>query len=72
LALKLVREGKAALFKRFGDIDSIDLGADAQDPDEFINAVRFLGPSFAAAILRIFSRPNSFSRRLTLLVGYAG
>ena len=50
MALKLVREGKAAVFKRFADIHSIDLGADAEDPDEFINAVSYLGPSFAAAI----------------------
>jgi malate dehydrogenase (oxaloacetate-decarboxylating)(NADP+) len=71
LALKLVREDKAALFERFADIDSIDLGADAEGPDEFINAMRYIGRSFAAAILRIFARPNSLSRRLTLVVGYA-
>ena len=67
-----MREDKAALFERFADIDSIDLGADAEGPDEFINAMRYIGRSFAAVILRILARPNSLSRRLTLVVGYAG
>ena len=39
-------EGKAVLFKRFADVDLIDLELSTEDPDEFINAVRFLGPSF--------------------------
>ena len=44
LASKPVMEGKAVLFKRFADIDSIDIEVDTEDPDEFINAVRYLGP----------------------------
>src|SRR3978361_2355550 len=46
LASKPVMEGKAILFKRFADIDSIDLEVDTEDPDAFIAAVRYLGPSF--------------------------
>ena len=44
LASKPVMEGKAVLFKRFADVDSIDLEVDTEDVDEFINCVRFLGP----------------------------
>ena len=44
LASKPVMEGKAVLFKRFADIDSIDLEVGTEDVDEFVNAVRFLGP----------------------------
>ena len=44
LASKPVMEGKAVLFKRFADVDSIDLEVDTEDVDEFINCVRYLGP----------------------------
>ena len=44
LAAKPVMEGKAVLFKRFADINSIDLEIDTEDPEEFINSVRYLGP----------------------------
>ena len=40
LAAKPVMEGKAVLFKRFADIDSIDLEVSTEDPDEFINCVK--------------------------------
>src|ERR1700722_18316969 len=43
LASKPVMEGKAVLFKRFADVDSIDLEVGTEDPEEFINAVKFLG-----------------------------
>src|ERR1700756_5079184 len=43
LAAKPVMEGKAVLFKRFAAIDSIDLEASTEDPDEFINCVKLLG-----------------------------
>ena len=39
-------EGKAVLFKRFADVDAIDLEVDTADVDAFINCVRYLGPSF--------------------------
>jgi malate dehydrogenase (oxaloacetate-decarboxylating)(NADP+) len=46
LASKPVMEGKAVLFKRFADVDSIDLEVDAAEIDTFVNCVRYLGPSF--------------------------
>ncbi len=60
LASKPVMEGKSVLFKRFADVDSIDLEVDTEDPDEFINCVRFLGPSFGASIWKT-SRPRNAS-----------
>jgi hypothetical protein len=56
LASKPVMEGKAVLFKRFADIDSIDLEIDTEDVDTFINAVRYLGPSFGGINLKISAR----------------
>ena len=44
LAGKPVMEGKAVLFKRFADVDGIDLEIDTKDVEEFINCVRYLGP----------------------------
>ena len=44
LASKPVMEGKAVLFKRFADVDAIDLEVDTTDVEEFIGAVRYLGP----------------------------
>ncbi|MEE9209540.1 MAG: NADP-dependent malic enzyme, partial [Kiloniellales bacterium] len=46
LAAKPVMEGKAVLFKRFADIDGIDLEIDTRDVDEFVNCVRYLGKTF--------------------------
>src|ERR1700740_359824 len=46
LAPKPVMEGKAVLFKRFADVDSIDLEVGTSDVDEFVAAVRYLGPTF--------------------------
>ena len=46
LAAKPVMEGKAVLFKRFADIDSIDLEVSSKDPDEIINCVKLLGKSW--------------------------
>src|SRR6201985_3583058 len=46
LASKPVMEGKAVLFKRFADVDGIDLEIDTSNVEEFINCVRFLGPTF--------------------------
>src|SRR5499433_50331 len=45
LAAKPVMEGKAVLFKRFADIDSIDLEVASEDPDEIVNCVKLLGKS---------------------------
>jgi len=60
LASKPVMEGKAVLFKRFADIDSIDLEVDTEDVDTFINAVRYLGPSFGGINLEDIRAPDCF------------
>jgi malate dehydrogenase (oxaloacetate-decarboxylating)(NADP+) len=60
LAAKPVMEGKAVLFKRFADIDSIDLEVDTENVDEFINAVRYLGPSFGGINLEDIKAPECF------------
>ncbi|MDI6025761.1 NADP-dependent malic enzyme [Corticibacterium sp. UT-5YL-CI-8] len=60
LASKPVMEGKAVLFKRFADVDSIDLEVDTQDAEEFINCVRFLGPSFGGINLEDIKAPECF------------
>ncbi|MBV8447639.1 MAG: NADP-dependent malic enzyme, partial [Hyphomicrobiales bacterium] len=60
LASKPVMEGKAVLFKRFADIDSIDLEVATEDPEEFINAVKLLGPSFGGINLEDIKAPECF------------
>ncbi len=60
LAAKPVMEGKAALFKRFADIDAIDLLVDTTDVDGFINCVRYLGPSFGGINLEDIKAPDCF------------
>src|SRR6202000_471773 len=60
LASKPVMEGKAVLFKRFADIDSIDLEVSTRDVDEFINCVRFLGVSFGGINLEDIKAPECF------------
>ncbi len=60
LASKPVMEGKAVLFKRFADVDSIDLEVDTEDAEEFINSVRFLGPSFGGINLEDIKAPECF------------
>ncbi len=60
LASKPVMEGKAVLFKRFADIDAIDLEVDTEDVDEFVNAVRYLGPSFGGINLEDIRAPDCF------------
>ncbi len=60
LAAKPVMEGKAVLFKRFADVDGIDLEIDTRDVDEFVNCVRFLGPSFGGINLEDIKAPDCF------------
>jgi malate dehydrogenase (oxaloacetate-decarboxylating)(NADP+) len=60
LASKPVMEGKAVLFKRFADVDSIDLEVDTKDVEQFINAVRYLGPSFGGINLEDIKAPDCF------------
>jgi malate dehydrogenase (oxaloacetate-decarboxylating)(NADP+) len=59
-ASKPVMEGKAVLFKRFADIDSFDLEVDTQNPDEFIDAVKHLSPSFGGINLEDIKAPECF------------
>src|SRR6266436_5017683 len=60
LAAKPVMEGKAVLFKRFADIDGIDIEVDTKDVDEFVNCVRFLGPAFGGINLEDIKAPECF------------
>jgi malate dehydrogenase (oxaloacetate-decarboxylating)(NADP+) len=60
LASKPVMEGKAVLFKRFADIDSMDLEVDTRDVDEFVNCVRYLGPTFGGINLEDIKAPECF------------
>ncbi|WP_417432686.1 NADP-dependent malic enzyme [Hoeflea sp.] len=60
LASKPVMEGKAVLFKRFADVDSIDLEVDTENVEEFINSVRYLGPSFGGINLEDIKAPDCF------------
>ena len=59
-AAKPVMEGKAVLFKRFADIDGVDICVDAPDPETFINSVRYLGPSFGGINLEDIRGPECF------------
>lgn len=60
LASKPVMEGKGALFKRFADIDGIDVLVDTADVDQFINCVRYLAPSFGGINLEDIRAPDCF------------
>src|SRR3546814_300465 len=59
-AAKPVMEGKAVLFKRFADVDGIDLEVDTRDVDEFVNCVRFLGKSWGGVNLEDIKAPECF------------
>jgi malate dehydrogenase (oxaloacetate-decarboxylating)(NADP+) len=59
-AAKPVMEGKGALFKRFADIDAMDVLVDTQDVDAFINWVRYLGPTFGGINLEDIKAPDCF------------
>jgi malate dehydrogenase (oxaloacetate-decarboxylating)(NADP+) len=60
LASKPVMEGKVVLFKRFADIDAIDLEVSTEDPDEFINSIKFLGKSWGGINLEDIRAPECF------------
>ncbi len=60
LAAKPVMEGKSVLFKRFADVDSIDLEVSSEDPDEFINCVKVLGKSWGGINLEDIKAPECF------------
>ena len=60
LASKPVMEGKAVLFKRFADVDSIDIELDTEDPDKIIEAVALMEPSFGGINLEDIKAPECF------------
>ena len=60
LASKPVMEGKAILFKRFADIDSIDLEIDSSNPNEIINSIKNFSPSFGGINLEDIAAPDCF------------
>ena len=60
LAAKPVMEGKAVLFKRFADIDSIDLEVNSKDPDEIINCIKLLGKGWGGINLEDIKAPECF------------
>ncbi|MBP8929974.1 MAG: NADP-dependent malic enzyme [Paracoccus sp.] len=60
LASKPVMEGKAVLFKRFADVNAIDIELDTEDPEEIINAVKLMGPTFGGINLEDIKAPECF------------
>tara|TARA_B100000579_G_scaffold22705_1_gene16002 strand:- start:4714 stop:7002 length:2289 start_codon:yes stop_codon:yes gene_type:complete len=60
LASKPVMEGKAVLFKRFADINAIDLEIDSSDPNEIINSITKFGKSFGGINLEDIAAPDCF------------
>ncbi|MEK9991745.1 MAG: NADP-dependent malic enzyme [Paracoccaceae bacterium] len=60
LGSKPVMEGKSVLFKRFADVNSIDIELDTQDPDEFCRAVKLMGPTFGGINLEDIKAPECF------------
>ena len=60
LASKPVMEGKAVLFKRFADINSIDIEIDSSDPEEIIKSVKSISGSFGGINLEDIAAPDCF------------
>jgi malate dehydrogenase (oxaloacetate-decarboxylating)(NADP+) len=60
LASKPVMEGKAVLFKRFADVNAIDIELDTEDPEEIIQAVKLMGPTFGGINLEDIKAPECF------------
>jgi malate dehydrogenase (oxaloacetate-decarboxylating)(NADP+) len=66
LASKPVMEGKAVLFKRFADVDAIDIEVNTEDAQRFIDAVELLEPSFGGINLEDIAAPDCFIIEQTL------
>ncbi|MEX3316185.1 NADP-dependent malic enzyme [Sulfitobacter sp. PS-8MA] len=60
LASKPVMEGKAVLFKRFADVNSIDIELDTEDTEAFISACKLMGPTFGGINLEDIKAPECF------------
>jgi malate dehydrogenase (oxaloacetate-decarboxylating)(NADP+) len=59
-AAKPAMEGQVVLMKQLGDVDSLDIGVDTKDVDEFVNCVKLLEPSFGAFNLQDIKGPECF------------
>lgn len=66
LASKPVMEGKALLFKRFANIDSIDIEVDSEDPDIFVDTVKNIAKTFGGINLEDIKAPECFDIELRL------
>ena len=60
MASKPVMEGKSVLFKRFADVDSIDIEVMSEDTEEIINTIRNIGPTFGGINLEDIASPECF------------
>lgn len=67
LASKPVMEGKAVLFKKFADIDAFDIEVNASSPEEFIQAVAAISPTFGGINLEDIAAPHCFDIEQTLI-----
>lgn len=67
LASKPVMEGKAVLFKKFADIDAFDIEVDAESPQEFIQAVAAISPTFGGINLEDIAAPKCFEIEQALI-----
>ncbi|QWK12010.1 MAG: NADP-dependent malic enzyme [Thermoflexus hugenholtzii] len=66
LTSKPVMEGKAVLFKKFADVDAIDIEVNTRDPDEFIRVVQAIAPTFGGINLEDIKAPECFYIEETL------
>ena len=60
LASKPVMEGKAVLFNKFAGVEAVDICVDTKDPDEFIDCVKLLAPSYGGINLEDIKAPDCF------------
>jgi len=67
LAGKPVMEGKGVLFKRFADVDVFDIEVDAESPEEFINTVANISPTFGGINLEDIKAPQCFEIERALI-----
>jgi malate dehydrogenase (oxaloacetate-decarboxylating)(NADP+) len=67
LASKPVMEGKGVLFKRFADVDVIDIEIDSHDPEKIIEIVKLLEPTFGGVNLEDIKAPECFYIEQTLI-----
>lgn len=73
LASKPVMEGKAVLFKKFADLDSIDIELDSRDTERIIDVISAIGASFGGINLEDFRSPECFyiEKKAAIIAGYS-